>query len=381
MNSRIFVVDDDPIISDLIKKFMSPDGYEVVGSSTNARDAINKIKILKPNLIFMDIVLEGDMDGIDAANFIYDKFGIPIVFLTSVASEKMAKRVQKSSAFGFIEKPFSKYSLITIAQISIEKKLNEELITKQKESYINILENLNEGIIAINGNSLVTYINRVGVDITLWSKKDIMRKRIEDMLILKDIKNGKYLRIEDIIKKFNKEGIFKEEIYLVRHNTTEIPVLLYLTKTQMMLNDTSGYVLFFSDISAELNAKKAKEDMINKLKVVINQLEETNRKFNEAQEEIIAIEKSNTVLATIVAANHELNQPLMILQGNLDLLKYKIPKDILVENNKYFKKMDEALKRIVKIMDKFQSIKDVEFVKYSDNTMMVNINKEDKNES
>ena len=80
----------------------------------------------------MDIVLEGDMDGIDAANFIYDKFGIPIVFLTSVASEKMAKRVQKSSAFGFIEKPFSKYSLITIAQISIEKKLNEELITKQK---------------------------------------------------------------------------------------------------------------------------------------------------------------------------------------------------------------------------------------------------------
>ncbi len=380
MHSKIYVVDDDPMIPRLIKNFIEPFGYEMVGASANARDAINKIKILKPNLIFMDIVLEGDMDGIDAANFIYDKFGIPIVFLTSVANEEMAKRVQKSSAFGFIEKPFTKYSLITIAQISIEKKLNEELITKQKESYINILENLNEGIIAINNNRFVTYINQVGVDLTLWSKKDILKKHVGDMIILKNIKTKKYIRIDDVIGKFKQEGKFKEEILLVRHNTTEIPILLYLEQTELMLNNTKGYVLFFIDISAELNAKKAKEDMINKLKVVINQLEETNRKFNEAQKEIIAIEKSNTVLATIVAANHELNQPLMILQGNLDLLKYKIPNDILVQNNKYFKKMDEALARIVKILEKFQNIKDVEFVKYSDNTMMLDINRdEDEN--
>ncbi len=377
MHSKIYVVDDDPMIPRLIKNFIEPFGYEMVGASANARDAINKIKILKPNLIFMDIVLEGDMDVIDAANFIYDKFGIPIVFLTSVANEEMAKRVQKSSAFGFIEKPFTKYSLITIAQISIEKKLNEELITKQKESYINILENLNEGIIAVNSNGLVTYINKIGVDLTLWSQKDILKKNIKDMMLLREFATGKYIRINEIINKYEEKGFFKEEIYLVRHNSTEIPVLLYLEQTELMLNNTKGYVLFFIDISAELNAKKAKEDMINKLKVVINQLEETNRKFNEAQKEIIAIEKSNTVLATIVAANHELNQPLMILQGNLDLLKYKIPNDILVQNNKYFKKMDEALARIVKILEKFQNIKDVEFVKYSDNTMMLDINRDE----
>lgn len=377
MNSKIFVVDDDPMISALIKNFMEPHGYEIVGNSANARDAINKIKILKPNLIFMDIVLEGDMDGIDAANFIYDKFGIPIVFLTSVANEEMAKRVQKSSAFGFIEKPFTQYSLITIAQISIEKKLNEDLITKQKESYINILENLNEGILAINSNRLVTYINKVGVNLTLWSQKDILKKNIENMILLRKFATGKYIRINEIIKIYEEKGFFKEEIYLVRHNSTEIPVLLYVEKTELMLNNTKGYVLFFTDISAELNAKKAKEDMIHKLKVVINQLEETNRKFNEAQKEIIAIEKSNTVLATIVATNHELNQPLMILQGNLDLLRYKIPNDILVQNNKYFKKMDEALARIGKILEKLQNIKDVEFVKYSDNTMMLDINQDD----
>ena len=270
--------------------------------------------------------------------------------------------------------------MITIAQISIEKKLNEELITKQKESYINILENLNEGIIAVNSNRLVTYINKIGVDLTLWSQKDILKKNIEDMMLLREFATGNYIRINEIINKYEEKGFFKEEIYLVRHNSTEIPVLLYVEKTELMLNNSKGYVLFFTDISTELNAKKAKEDMINKLKVVINQLEETNRKFNEAQKEIIAIEKSNTVLATIVAANHELNQPLMILQGNLDLLKYKIPNDILVQNNKYFKKMDEALARIVKILEKFQNIKDVEFVKYSDNTMMLDINRdEDEN--
>ena len=103
---KILVVEDEALIAMDICEKLTDMGYEVVKTADNGADAIKYADELKPDIVLMDIVIKGKMDGIEAAEIIWDTFKIPSLFLTAYNSDSVIQRARKFNPVDFLLKPF-----------------------------------------------------------------------------------------------------------------------------------------------------------------------------------------------------------------------------------------------------------------------------------
>ena len=118
---QILVVEDERIVATDIKMSVQRLGYAVCGIAFSGEEAIKKAEEMHPDLVLMDIVLEGDIDGIEAASAIRTRFDIPIVYLTAYADEETLERAKITEPFGYIIKPFEDRELNSILEIALYK--------------------------------------------------------------------------------------------------------------------------------------------------------------------------------------------------------------------------------------------------------------------
>jgi CheY-like chemotaxis protein len=109
---QILVVEDNWIVSLDIQKKREQFGCLVVGTAASGLAAINSVSKLSPDLILMDINLDGSMDGIDAAYQIQKKFGLPIIFITAYSDDKTKQRAMRINPTAYIIKPYTDYDLM-----------------------------------------------------------------------------------------------------------------------------------------------------------------------------------------------------------------------------------------------------------------------------
>lgn len=105
----------------------------------------------------------------------------------------------------------------------------------------------------------------------------------------------------------------------------------------------------------------------------------THIRLRLAQKEIVELERKNAAFATAVTANHELNQPLMVLQGNMEMLLISLEKYELDEkHHKYIDKINTSITRMTRILDKFKASTNIQFEMYSEDTAMAIFDEEDE---
>ncbi len=109
---RLLVVEDDGIIAFDIVTRLGELGYADVAVAATGADAIRQAEQMRPHLVFMDITLKGDMDGIEAAEVIRDRFGIPVVYVTAHSDPSVRGRAMATSPVGYVLKPFTTGDLI-----------------------------------------------------------------------------------------------------------------------------------------------------------------------------------------------------------------------------------------------------------------------------
>jgi CheY-like chemotaxis protein len=119
--ARILIVEDEGIVSLHIKQALENLGYEVAGVTNSGDEAIIKATEIRPDLVLMDIVLKGAVDGIDAAEKIRAIVNIPVVYLTAHADEATLKRAKTTAPFGYIVKPFRERDLHIAIEFAIYK--------------------------------------------------------------------------------------------------------------------------------------------------------------------------------------------------------------------------------------------------------------------
>jgi len=101
--------------------------YTVVGIADNGMDALDKLEELKPDIILMDIVLKGDLNGIKTAQQIKDLYNIPFIYLTAYYDDKILDMAAKTQPDGYITKPYEDISVHTSIQIAVRRrKYNSE---------------------------------------------------------------------------------------------------------------------------------------------------------------------------------------------------------------------------------------------------------------
>lgn len=127
-NAHVLVVEDEDIIAKDIQNRLKGLGYAVCALVSSGEEAIKEAEETHPDLVLMDIILKGEMDGIEAAEQIRDRFNIPVVYLTAYADDKTLQRAKITEPFGYILKPFEEKELYMAIEIALYKhKVEEEL--------------------------------------------------------------------------------------------------------------------------------------------------------------------------------------------------------------------------------------------------------------
>jgi len=106
MSIKILIVEDEPIIAADLENQLKKMGYDVIGNVDMGATAINIVKEKSPDLILMDIQLEGDLDGVDTSHEIEKFSNAPIIFLTSNTDDRTFARARTTNPFAFLSKPF-----------------------------------------------------------------------------------------------------------------------------------------------------------------------------------------------------------------------------------------------------------------------------------
>ncbi|MBI4699361.1 MAG: response regulator, partial [Nitrospirae bacterium] len=119
--TRVLIVEDEIIIAEDIKDALLKLGYEVPAVLHSGEEAIRASEELRPDIVLMDIILKGVVDGFTAAEQITGLFGIPLIFLTAHADAKTFERAKVTNPYGYLLKPFDIHALQHAIEISLYK--------------------------------------------------------------------------------------------------------------------------------------------------------------------------------------------------------------------------------------------------------------------
>ncbi|MBK8955056.1 MAG: response regulator transcription factor [Saprospiraceae bacterium] len=116
---RVLIVEDEPLIAENIAMYLNNHDYEVAGIAYDYEDGIMKLENDKPDIVLLDINLDGELDGIDLGKYIHEKIMIPFVFLSSYSDKSTLERAKQVQPSGYLVKPFHEKSLLTTLEISL----------------------------------------------------------------------------------------------------------------------------------------------------------------------------------------------------------------------------------------------------------------------
>lgn len=121
MTKSILIVEDDPVISQLIAWRLKKLGYGVVGTAQTAEEAISRIRSGAPDLVLLDIVLEEGVDGTALGSQIRKEYHIPFIYLTAHSDDETLSRAIETGPSGFLLKPFKDEELKVAIEVALKQ--------------------------------------------------------------------------------------------------------------------------------------------------------------------------------------------------------------------------------------------------------------------
>ena len=119
--AKILVVEDQNIVALNLRNRLKNMGYAVPIIAISGEEAISKTELTGPDLVLMDIMLKGEMDGIEAARIIKLRFSIPVIYLTACNDIETLERAKLTEPAGYISKPFKEEDLFSNIEIVLHK--------------------------------------------------------------------------------------------------------------------------------------------------------------------------------------------------------------------------------------------------------------------
>lgn len=248
---KILIIEDDANMVKLLKLALRRMNYIIAGQASSGNEAIDLAIKLRPDLVIMDIELESEIDGIEAAEKIHETCNIPVVYLTAHEDELLFQRAKATEPFGYLIKPFVEKDLRIVLEIALYKDRQEKKIKTMQEYTSNIIDSSMDMIVAVDNKRRIIEFNKMAEETFGYSRREVLGKHIN--LLYADKKRGL-----SIHKKTLKNTRCVQEI-LNRHKSgTTFPSLLAST----VLYNSQGEKIGVMGISRDITELKKVNDAL-----------------------------------------------------------------------------------------------------------------------
>jgi PAS domain S-box-containing protein len=256
--ARILIVEDDRVVARDIQQQLARIGHTVVGMTANGEDALPLALAAKPDLVLMDVRLEGPLDGVDAAQLLRERCHVPVVFLTAYADDETVRRATLTEPFGYILKPFEDLQLRTVVEMALYKHRAEQRLRESERRYAVTLSSIGDAVIATDREGRVTFMNAVAETLTGWTHggapgqplNQVFRVVNEFTRAIVDDPAAKVLRLGTVV------GLANHTLLLSR-NGREIPIDDSGSPIVDDSGEIAGVVLVFRDVTQRRQAEEA----------------------------------------------------------------------------------------------------------------------------
>ena len=247
--AKILVVEDESIVAWYLQEALKHLGHQVVGSAISGEEALECAAETQPNLVLMDIRLKGKMDGIAAAEQIYSRFDIPIVYLTAHADECTLKRAIATKPFGYLVKPFQEREVHTTIEIALSRHQLEKRCETIPEEVVDGRDTIAEATIAADRSGKIIFMNSVAETLIGWLEQEALGKFATKVLRLIDSQTRELIE-NPLLKAMGENGTLRwsKGCLLLRKDGTEIPIHPTATPLRNSNREIIGSVLVFHDI-------------------------------------------------------------------------------------------------------------------------------------
>ncbi len=241
---RILVVEDEGLVARDIRNMLRGLGYDVIDVVSRGDEAVRLAETASPDLVLMDIVLKGEIDGITAAERIWEECGVPIIYLTAYADETTLDRAKMTEPFGYILKPFDERELQTAIEMAFYKAKMYTRLREREEWLSTILRSIGDGVIATDHSGLIAFLNPLAERLTGWTQEEALHRPAEEVLNL----------AEDLAAKIAYVPGTVEESFLRTRTGQAVPIERTVSPLRPGKRGDKGSVFVFRDISRRRQA-------------------------------------------------------------------------------------------------------------------------------
>lgn len=196
-NIQVLIVEDEPLIAEDICEYLSNVDYSVLAVAYNKSQALKALEQLTPDMILLDINLGGNLDGIEIAHLINQKYQAPFIFLTSYAHKSILDQAKVTRPMGYIVKPFTEKDLFSSIEIALYnfsqnaqphnlnlERINQVLLSPLTEKEFQALQDIYQGLTNkqmakkqfVTVNTIKTHLQNLYDKLSVGSRSEAMAK-------------------------------------------------------------------------------------------------------------------------------------------------------------------------------------------------------------
>ncbi len=271
--TTILIVEDEAIVAADLAGKLRRLGYDVAGTAAKGEDAIALAENLGPDLVLMDIRLEGTMDGIQATEEIRRRIDVPVIYLTAHSDAATLSQAKLTGPFGYILKPFEERELATQIELALYKHQADREIRRQREWLRVTLSSIGDAVIATDGDGRVAFLNPVAESLTGWKAEEAMGLPLQTVFRIVNERTGKSM--EGPVSRVLSEGCV---VPLANHAAvvTRDGRIVPIEDTAAPILDSAGgvvgAVLVFHDVTRKRRGEEALRESEERFRVMANSI-------------------------------------------------------------------------------------------------------------
>jgi PAS domain S-box-containing protein len=261
-NTTILIVEDEAIVAADLNNKLRCLGYEVAGIASEGEEAIALAGSLHPNLVIMDIQLEGSMDGIEAAQAIQNIWDVPVIYLTAHSDSATIARAKLTGPIGYILKPFEERELAIQVELALYKHQADQQVRRQREWLRVTLCSIGDAVIATDSEGCISFINPVAESLTGWTTDEAVGLPISQVFRVVNEQTGRPL--EEPVTRVLREGCavaLANHAALITKDGRLVPVEDTAAPILEATGQVIGAVLVFHDVTEKRRVEEEQHQL------------------------------------------------------------------------------------------------------------------------